>query len=274
MGIKFGFPNGWIPVGSTVSGQAEQQGKTFLLFEMQTGVADSNDRIRLYARNAGKTTKRLAEAAIILAKAHAGVGPDDPTVLSSGLSVQFAGREFERLDVEMVKPGFKQYRAELTTKFRDYFITILVAAATPEDRDAITKTLEGFSLGDDTPDSSCGEAVPAVKADMPIVGIVSSEPGGPPAKGHIRVSQTVSKAFIVKRVDPITPKDFNGGGQVVLEVLTSKDGDVESISALSGNPLLIPAAMEAVKQWKFKPYLLNNQPIGMDTTVTLDVHHP
>jgi TonB family protein len=58
-------------------------------------------------------------------------------------------------------------------------------------------------------------------------------------------------------------------GDVVLLVLIDKDGNVDSIHALSGHPILINPAMKAVQQWIYKPVLLNGEPVSVETTVTV-----
>jgi periplasmic protein TonB len=56
----------------------------------------------------------------------------------------------------------------------------------------------------------------------------------------------------------------------VLNTIIGIDGSVQESRAIAGDPLLVPAAIAAVKQWKYKPYLLDGQPITMDTTVKVD----
>jgi TonB family protein len=63
-------------------------------------------------------------------------------------------------------------------------------------------------------------------------------------------------------------------GMVVLKVHISKSGDVEEMQLISGHPLLAPAAIEAVKQWKYKPYLLNGEPVEVETSVTVNFTLP
>jgi protein TonB len=59
-------------------------------------------------------------------------------------------------------------------------------------------------------------------------------------------------------------------GHVVLAIVIGKDGSVEEIKLVSGHPLLAPAAMEAVKQWTYKPTMLNGQPVQVQTQVTVN----
>ena len=56
---------------------------------------------------------------------------------------------------------------------------------------------------------------------------------------------------------------------VVLDVDISKGGAIESLRTISGHPMLVPAAIDAVKQWRYKPYLLNGEPVSVETRVTV-----
>jgi protein TonB len=57
---------------------------------------------------------------------------------------------------------------------------------------------------------------------------------------------------------------------VILAVIIATNGTVQEVQAVSGHPLLIPAAMAAVKQWTYKPLLMNGQPVEVSTQVDID----
>jgi periplasmic protein TonB len=59
-------------------------------------------------------------------------------------------------------------------------------------------------------------------------------------------------------------------GQVVLQALISRQGVIENLTVLSGHPLLAPAAKEAVRQWRYRPYVLNNEPVEVETQITVN----
>jgi len=59
-------------------------------------------------------------------------------------------------------------------------------------------------------------------------------------------------------------------GQVVLQAVISKQGVIENLRVLSGHPMLAPAAMEAVRQWRYRPYVLNNEPVEVETQITVN----
>jgi TonB family protein len=90
---------------------------------------------------------------------------------------------------------------------------------------------------------------------------------------RVRVSQGVSQALLIRKVEPEYPQEAREKrieGTVVLQVQISEAGDVKEARLISGHPLLAPAAIEAVKQWKYKPYLLNGEPVQVETRVTVD----
>ena len=59
-------------------------------------------------------------------------------------------------------------------------------------------------------------------------------------------------------------------GSVILEAIIDREGRVENLKVLSGHPLLVPAAFEAVQQWRYRPTLLNGQPVEVLTQVTVN----
>lgn len=89
---------------------------------------------------------------------------------------------------------------------------------------------------------------------------------------RIRVSQGVSTGRLINKVEPVYPQLARGArvqGQVVLTAIISKDGTIQDLRVLSGHPLLVQAALDAVRQWRYKPYLLNGEPVEVETTVTV-----
>jgi protein TonB len=101
-----------------------------------------------------------------------------------------------------------------------------------------------------------------------------SETAQPPKlPQRVRVSQGVSTGLIVKKVQPkYPPKARQNGiqGTVVLRALIGKEGDIVDLSVVSGDPLLVKSAVKAVKQWKYKPYLLQGNPVEVDTEILVN----
>jgi protein TonB len=117
--------------------------------------------------------------------------------------------------------------------------------------------------------------IPGGSAGGVIGGIISSNNVVAPkvaAPQRIRVSSGVSAGNLVRKVTPQYPsiaRTAHVQGNVVLEAEISKSGDVVNLHVISGPPLLQQSAIDAVKQWKYRPYLLNGEPVVVDTQVTV-----
>ena len=89
---------------------------------------------------------------------------------------------------------------------------------------------------------------------------------------RVRISEKVSETLIERKVQPTYPEEARKRhvqGSVVMQAEISKMGEVESLKILSGDPLLATSATDAVKQWKYKPYLLNGWQVAVQTQVTV-----
>lgn len=78
---------------------------------------------------------------------------------------------------------------------------------------------------------------------------------------------------LVRRVDPPYPviaKAAGVQGAVVIKAIISRDGTIEHVELLSGPGLLTSAAMQAVRQWKYRPYYLNGEPVEVETQITVN----
>src|SRR3954469_14196428 len=90
---------------------------------------------------------------------------------------------------------------------------------------------------------------------------------------RVRVSSGVQSGLLVRKVPPAYPplaRQARIQGSVVLQAQISKEGNIENLQLISGHPMLAPAAIEAVKQWKYKPYLLNGEPVEVETQVQVN----
>ena len=120
--------------------------------------------------------------------------------------------------------------------------------------------------------------VPGGSAGGVLGGIIGGVGGGPPpppppkAKGPVRVGGNVIAANLLRQVQPIYPpiaKTAHISGTVVLHAIISKDGTIEQLGYISGPPLLMKNAMDAVRQWRYRPTMLNGEPVEVDTTVSV-----
>jgi len=88
----------------------------------------------------------------------------------------------------------------------------------------------------------------------------------------LRISH-MSEGNLIRKVQPTYPglaRSARIQGAVLLQAIISKDGSIENLRLLSGHPMLAPAAIEAVKQWRYRPYILNNEPVEVETQITVN----
>jgi protein TonB len=109
-----------------------------------------------------------------------------------------------------------------------------------------------------------------------IGGIISSTPVAVPKVAmptRQRVSSGVISGLLIRRVNPAYPplaRQARIQGQVLLRAQISKEGSIENLQLISGHPMLVQSALDAVKQWKYKPYLLNGEPVEVDTEIQVN----
>jgi protein TonB len=106
-------------------------------------------------------------------------------------------------------------------------------------------------------------------------GVIGGMGGAPPPPkphqtGPIKVGGNVQAARILNRVQPQYPplaRQTRISGTVRLHAIISKDGSIQQLEVISGHPLLQQAALDAVRQWRYQPTLLNGEPVEVDTTI-------
>jgi len=114
-----------------------------------------------------------------------------------------------------------------------------------------------------TPNGVIGSIISAVPQSVPLL--------APPKV--VRVSSGVSQGMLIRKVTPNYPplaRQARIQGSVTLDAVISTDGIIENLRVTGGHPMLVPAAIEAVKQWRYKPYLLNGNPVEVQTTITVN----
>src|SRR6266404_4451205 len=139
------------------------------------------------------------------------------------------------------------------------------------------------------------ELIKEEEAPPPMTGVVGGVPGGVPggsmngvmggiigntpmavpkiAVQRVRVSQGVTAGLVIHKVQPNYPplaKTARVQGTVQLAAIIGKDGTIQNLHVISGHPLLTQAALDAVKQWRYKPYVLNGEPVEVDTTIQVN----
>ncbi len=136
------------------------------------------------------------------------------------------------------------------------------------------------------PMPATGGVVGGVPGGMPggqvggVIGSIVSATSGlsavpkfvPVTPQRVRISQGVTKGLLIHKQEPTYPPLARAArvqGEVVLSAVIDTNGQITNLNLVSGHPMLVPSAIEAVKQWRYKPYLLNGQPVEVETTITV-----
>jgi TonB family protein len=136
-----------------------------------------------------------------------------------------------------------------------------------------TRATVNFTLSDNPPAEGVVGDAPGGIPPGEQGGIVSNIPVEADRPGVVRVSQGVMAGLVVSKVAPGYPADAKQAriqGTVLMTVIVDKEGNVSNIQLISGHPILAPAAIDAVKQWKYRPYLLNGAPVEVETQVQVN----
>jgi len=119
-------------------------------------------------------------------------------------------------------------------------------------------------------------APPQATGDRTIANLLHNLPVAVPktvTPHSVRVSSGVAQGLLLHQVRPQYPalaRSARIQGSVVLQATIAKNGTIENLHLLSGHPLLVPAAMDAVRQWRYRPYLLNDEPVEVETTIQVN----
>jgi protein TonB len=88
----------------------------------------------------------------------------------------------------------------------------------------------------------------------------------------VRRSEGIQAGLLIRRVEPDYPalaRQTHLQGTVQLHAVIGRDGSIDSLEVLSGHPLLVKAALDAVRQWRYRPTLLGGEPVAVETYITV-----
>lgn len=136
----------------------------------------------------------------------------------------------------------------------------------PIDRDDVPQP-PGIPLieGDPNPNLNCPGCIPMPGREGPI----PPQTLTPPPR---LVMTRIDPALLIHRVEPVyptLPRQMGRGGRVELRAIIATDGTIQSLQAVSGDPLFFQSALDAVRQWRYRPTFLNGKPVEIDTFITV-----
>jgi protein TonB len=150
---------------------------------------------------------------------------------------------------------------------------------TPKPQPLVVKTRSGgtAALKASQPAPPALAISPSNASNEALANVVNSAAAAMPNLQTLRVSQGVSQGLLIKKIAPVYPAtalQLRKRGSVDLLATVAKDGSIAGIKVLSGDPIFVKAATDAVKQWKYHPYLLNGEPVQIETQITVSFKLP
>ena len=140
--------------------------------------------------------------------------------------------------------------------------TIVTQDAAPPETDTDTVGLpipgEGLSFPGQIPLTAPSKAVPPVETHV--------------ERPHVVHVTRIDPAMLIHRVEPVYPslaRQIGRAGRVELRAVIATDGTIQALQVVSGDPMFFQSAMEAVRQWRYRPTVLNGQPVEIDTFITV-----
>ena len=160
---------------------------------------------------------------------------------------------------------------------------IIAANAEPEPKQPDSAPLHVKSTSRTKTHAQAEESAPPLPSSLAVASANDSNLSGlmssastsvtKPSLATIRISQGVSQGLLIKRVQPKYPSAalaVRAQGAVQIEATINKEGNVTNLKVLSGDPVLARAALEAVRQWRYKPYYLDGDPVEIQTQITVN----
>jgi protein TonB len=181
-----------------------------------------------------------------------------------GATARFAvpGHDYYRADFEFREPP--TYRALVCTQTRDHILQWNIVAKSKGGVETAFSTLS--SIGATNSQTVATENATTDSALQP----------GAPSKAkptRVRVAQGITTTLLIKKVQPVYPPQARFAhiqGSVILSAVIDKNGDVGDLELLEGPMGLAVSAVIAVRQWKYRPYLLNGEPVEVLTQITVN----
>jgi TonB family protein len=124
------------------------------------------------------------------------------------------------------------------------------------------------------PDQSA-QSEQQAKPEQPVQTDPQANPEQPPKPMRLRVSAGVAEGLKIHDVTPRYPVEARQQriqGDVLLQARIDTKGNIVNLKVVQGDPILVAAAVDAVKQWRYRPYILKGEPVEVETTIRVQFH--
>jgi len=150
------------------------------------------------------------------------------------------------------------------------------AVENPESKSAETASSKPENSAAYSAHKKAGGGAEGVRSEQPIRSGIASPASGrqlDAVSQRVQVPQGTMQQLLLRRVQPVYPplaQKSGIEGDVTLLAVIGRDGTMQSLRAIKGHPLLVPAATRAVQQWIYRPYVVSGQPVEVETTILVD----
>jgi TonB family protein len=178
------------------------------------------------------------------------------------VSLSVGGHDFRRADFNFRESP--SHRSFLCTPSKQYLLQWNIAGLSMDAIESVVSTLSGIVV--------VQPKVP-VAVSAPTNSNLNVDTQNKPQIVRVRIAQGISQGLIVKKVAPVYPPEAKYAriqGTVVLSAVINESGDVADLEVLDGPIELVVSAVNAVRQWKYRPYILNRQPVEVNTQITVN----
>jgi TonB family protein len=264
-GFSYPLPDGWyenielretahLPEGSLLLFVADQHTGRLLRNRLLV-IADDESR---YLRYHPAPNVRDYVAKMV----HTQIDKEGKRLAQGAVAVEMSGKYFFRADYKESSDIATLYKAFVCMDAKGYFLSWTFVADSQERLDLLVNSLDHISFREDQQQ----------RPRTPSASMAPLPPSTLKRPRRVRVSELVSQSLLLKKTQPVYPDEARKEhieGAVVMRGLISPSGDIKELTLISGHPSLASAAMEAVRQWQYKPYELLGQPVEVETQITV-----
>ncbi len=190
------------------------------------------------------------------------VAPAPPPPPPPPAAAETIAREMRRVESEILASGGLRMPTKIPEK-----VQMIKEETAPPPAPAVGGVIGGVPGG--IPGGQLGGVIGSIIGSTGPVALPKAPAVVPP---RVRVSQGVSRGMLIQQVKPEYSQLARAArvqGAVVLHAIIGRDGAIQNLQVVSGHPVLIQSAIDAVKQWRYRPYLLNGEPVEVDTEITV-----
>lgn len=140
---------------------------------------------------------------------------------------------------------------------------------------ALAQTEQAAKTDSQAKPESQAQAEQQAKPEQPVQGDPQAKPEQPPRPMLLRISAGVAeglKTHDVKPRYPVEARQQRIEGDVLLQARIDTEGNIGKLKVIQGDPILVAAAVDAVKQWRYRPYILKGEPVEVETTIRIQFH--